>query len=135
VISLLMISFLFGDFVQKWYMPAGVAAGNHGRMLINDTDRDGNYEFIFSDFAASQKIHIYELHLPNTWEIDSFSYLYSPLLWDMGDFDLDGLYDLVIQASATASYPTMVISIAESSPLIPFFILPRRCGGIRLALL
>ena len=100
--------------MQKWYMPAGVAAGNHGRMLINDTDRDGNYEFIFSDFAASQKIHIYELHLPNTWEIDSFPYLYSPLLWDMGDFDIDGLYDLVIQASATASYPTMVISIAES---------------------
>jgi len=110
---LLMLPFLFGNFAQKWYIDAGMI-GECGRILINDTDRDGNYEFFIRTYGGSQKIYVYELHLPDTWEVDSFSYFWGPLVWDVGDFDLDGLWDLAIQASATESFPTMVVSIAES---------------------
>jgi len=109
---LLMLSFLFGDFVQKWYMDAGMI-GECGRILISDTDRDGNYEFFIWTYGGSQKIYIYELHLPDTWEIDSFSYFDSPLIWGVGDFDLDGLYDVVIDVTEGMP-PTAIVSIAES---------------------
>jgi hypothetical protein len=110
---LLMLPLLFGNFVQKWYIPRGMT-GECGRLLISDADRDGNHEFYISTYGGSQKIYIYELYLPDTWEVDSFSYFWGPLVWDIGDFDLDGLSDLVIQASATQGFPTMVISVAES---------------------
>jgi hypothetical protein len=113
MIVLLMLPFLLGDFVQKWYIPRGMI-GECGRLLICDTDRDGNYEFFMPPYGGAQKAYIYELHLPDTWQVDSFSYLYDPLMWDIGDFDLDGLADIVIDASATQGYPTMVISVAES---------------------
>ena len=111
MLILLMLPFLFSGFNQKWYIPAGVI-GECGRILINDTDRDGNFEFIFTTYGGSFTIYFYELHLPNTWEVDSFPYLNSPLLWDIGDFDLDGLWDIVFQASAGP--PNMLISVAES---------------------
>ena len=81
-------------------------------MLIGDTDRDGNYEFIFTTYGGTYTIYFYELHLPSTWEIDSVPYLYSPLLWDIGDFDLDGFYDLVMQSSWGP--PSVGIAIFES---------------------
>jgi hypothetical protein len=113
MITLFIFPFLLGDFVQKWYIPQGTYWGA-GRIIIEDADRDGNYEFYIRTYGGSQKIYIYELHLPDVWEVDSFPYLYSPLIWDIGDFDTDGFSDLVIQASATQTYPTMVISVAES---------------------
>ncbi|UCD19456.1 MAG: hypothetical protein JSU64_08615, partial [candidate division WOR-3 bacterium] len=113
MIGLLILPLLFGNFVQKWYFPQGMI-GECGRLLISDTDRDGNHEFYIRTYGGSQKIYIYELHLPDIWEVDSLPYLYSPLIWDIGDFDLDGLADIVIDASATQGYPTMVISVAES---------------------
>lgn len=113
MITLLILPFLLGDFVQKWYIPRGMI-GECGRLLICDTDRDENYEFFMPPYGGAQKAYIYELHLPDTWQVDSFSYLCDPLMWDVGDFDLDGLADMVIDASATQGYPTMVISVAES---------------------
>ena len=110
---LMILPLLFGNFAQKWYIPQGIYWGA-GRIVIEDSDRDGNYEFYMTTYGGSQKIYIYELHLPDTWEVDSFAYLYSPLIWDIGDYDLDGHWDLAIQASATQGYPTMVISVAES---------------------
>jgi hypothetical protein len=110
---LVIICVLLTQFNLKWYIPQGIDWGA-GRLCIGDTDRDGNYEFIIRTYGGSQKIYFYELHLPDSWEVDSFSYLYSAQPWDIGDFDMDGLADLVIQASATQSYPTMVVSIAES---------------------
>jgi len=38
---LLLITFLFSGFVQKWYLPSGTD-GTASRMLIADTDRDGS---------------------------------------------------------------------------------------------
>ncbi|GAH57739.1 unnamed protein product, partial [marine sediment metagenome] len=87
--------------------------GSAGRILISDTDRDGNYEFIFTTYGGSFTIYFYELHLPDIWEIDSCSYFWGPLVWDIADFDLDGLYDLVIQ-TAVDTPPKTLISIAES---------------------
>jgi len=110
---LVIICVLLTQFNLKWYIPQGIDWGA-GRICIGDTDRDGNYEFIIRTYGGSQKIYFYELHLPDSWEVDSFSYLYSAQPWDIGDFDVDGFTDLVIQASATQSYPTMVVSIAES---------------------
>jgi hypothetical protein len=110
---LLILPLLLGNFVEKWVIPNGMS-GECGRLLIGDTDRDGNQEFYIRTYGGSQKILMYELHLPDTWNIDSFPYLYSPLIWDIGDFDVDGLSDIVIEASATQGYPTMVISVAES---------------------
>jgi hypothetical protein len=107
-----MLPFLFGDFVQKWYIPRGMT-GECGRLLICDTDRDGNHEFFIRTYGGSQKIYTYELHLPETWEVDSFSYFWGPLVWDIGDFDADGLFDLAIQ-TAVDTPPNNLISIAES---------------------
>ncbi len=112
MIILLMLPLLFGSFQQKWYIPQGTD-GPAGRVVIGDTDRDGNYEFFIRTYGGSQKIYCYELHLPDTWEVDSFSYFWGPLVWDTGDFDLDGLYDLVIQ-TAVDTPPKTLISIAES---------------------
>ena len=88
MIILLMLPFLFGGFNQKWFIPRGISDGAAGRICIGDTDRDGNFEFIFTTYGGSFTIYFYELHLPNTWEVDSFPYVNSPLLWDIGDFDL-----------------------------------------------
>jgi hypothetical protein len=96
----LILSFLLGGFVQKWNVPQGIDWGA-GRLLIADTDRDGNYELIFSTYGGPYTIYFYELHLPDTWIVDSVPNLNAPILWDIGDFDLDGLYDLVMQCGST----------------------------------
>jgi hypothetical protein len=116
-----VLYFLFSGFTVKWTLPQGIDGGA-GRICIGDTDRDSFYEFIIRTYGGSQKIYFYELHIPNSWEIDSFSYLYSAQPWDIGDFDIDGLSDLVIQASATAGFPTMVISVAESPDSLSYSI-------------
>jgi hypothetical protein len=94
---LLIFQFLCGGFVQKWYIPRG----NNivpTEMQIMDTDKDGNLEFIFTVYGGwPAYLHFYELHLPDVWEIDSFLLPSADLLWDGGDFDNDGLCDLVIQ--------------------------------------
>ena len=111
MIALLMLPLLFGNFVLKWYIPRGIDWGA-GKIITGDTDRDGNYEFIFSTYGGSYTIYLYELHLPDIWEIDSVSGLDQPLLWDTGDFDLDGFYDLVMQSSWGP--PSVGIAVFES---------------------
>ncbi len=112
MIILLILPFLFSNFVQKWYIDAGMI-GECGRILISDTDRDDNYEFIFTTYGGPYTIYFYELHLPDTWVIDSVPDLNQPLLWDIGDFDLDGFYNLVMQCSG--SNPLWVgIAVYES---------------------
>lgn len=113
MIVLLLLPFLFSNFVEKWYLPQGIHEYAVGRVCIGDTDRDGHTELFFTTLSDYWKIFIYELHLPDTWEVDSFSYFWSPLVWEIGDFDLDGLYDLAIEA-AVDTPPTMLVSIAES---------------------
>ena len=102
---LLMLPFLFNSFVQKWYIPGGTNYGA-GRICVGDTDRDGNHEFIFTTYGGSYTIYFYELYLPGTWEIDSVPDLNAPLLWDIGDFDIDGSHDLVIQCGSVSPFWT-----------------------------
>jgi len=95
---LLMLPFLFVNFVQKWYIPQGVSGFGNTIIQILDTDRDGNLEFIFTTYGSwPAYIYFYELHLPDIWEIDSVLLPGGDLLWDSGDFDGDGLYDLALQ--------------------------------------
>ena len=98
IIFLIFCVFLSGDFVQRWYIPQGVSGFGNTRVQISDTDRDGNLEFIFTTYGSwPAYIYFYELHLPNVWEVDSVLLPGGDLLWDSGDFDGDGFYDLVLQ--------------------------------------
>ncbi len=111
MIIILMLPFLLGNFVQKWNLPQGTDWGA-GRIVVGDTDRDGNHELIFSTYGGSFTIYFYELHLPDVWIIDSVTDLDQPLLWDIGDFDADGFYDLVMQSGWDP--PLVGLSIYES---------------------
>lgn len=96
MIHVLVIMLLFSTFTEKWYLPQGTQY-NAGRVCIGDTDRDGHDELIFSTYGVPYKTFIYELHLPDIWEVDSISTPGGDILWDLGDFDGDGLSDLTIQ--------------------------------------
>jgi hypothetical protein len=112
MIPLLLVLAMFSGFTQKWFIPQGINYGA-GRICIGDADQDGSCEFYIRTYGGSQKVYIHELHLPNVWEVDSFPYFWGPLIWDFGDFDLDGKYDLAIQ-TAVDTPPQNLISIAES---------------------
>jgi hypothetical protein len=112
MVILFMLPFLVSNFVQKWYIPQGIGWGA-GRLLIADTDRDSNYELIFSTYGGPYTIYFYELHLPDTWMIDSVPFLNAPLLWDIGDFDGDGLSDLTLQCGCVDPF-WMGIAVFES---------------------
>ncbi|MEO0143299.1 MAG: FlgD immunoglobulin-like domain containing protein, partial [candidate division WOR-3 bacterium] len=82
-----------------------------------DYDQDGYSELVFTPYYPIYGLFFCELHLPNTWEIDSFPYVSYPILMDIGDFDLDGLPDLVLQedfGDFPNGPPVPGISIAES---------------------
>jgi len=92
----LVLCFLTGGFVQKWYIPQGVGLAPTV-MQICDTDRDGCWELIFTPYSGPSYIYYYELHLPNTWDKDSALLPGGDLLWTSGDFDGDGLHDLCLK--------------------------------------
>jgi hypothetical protein len=105
MVILMLLPLLFGDFVQKWYLPQGVSGFGNTIMQIIDTDRDTHLEFVFTTYGSwPPYIYIYELHLPDSWQVDSVPYSYAPLLWGSGDFDLDGLSDLIVQCGSTSPY-------------------------------
>jgi hypothetical protein len=94
----LVLYFLTSGFIQKWYFPQGIGHGTSAVMQLVDSDRDNNLEFVFTRYAPGPfHLYFYELHLPDTWEVGSFLIPYYHGLYDSGDFDHDGLYDLVLQ--------------------------------------
>jgi hypothetical protein len=98
MILLLMLPFLVGNFVQKWNFSQGVAGFGNTVVQIADADRDGNLEFYFTTYGSwPPYVYIYELHLPDTWQVDSIPLIGGDLLWGAGDFDNDGLFDLAMQ--------------------------------------
>ncbi|HEX7319219.1 MAG TPA: T9SS type A sorting domain-containing protein [bacterium] len=108
---LLIALTLFANFNQKWVIPQGTV-GNAGRILVCDSDRDGYFELIFTTYGEFA-IYFYELHPPTTWVVDTIPYANAPILWDFGDFDSDGLYDLVMQCGCVDPY-WVGITIFES---------------------
>ncbi len=98
--------------MQKWYLPIGCAVGVSGKILVADTDRDSCPEIFISDFQYPDKINVCELHLPNTWEMDSFANMPGEIAWDIGDFDCDGLWDLLCWGSYGT--PDQMFFVTES---------------------
>ncbi len=117
MINLLIIS-LVGVFNLKWYLPIGCASGASGKVLVADADRDGSYELYISDYQlignALGYIAICELHLPNTWLIDSFTNTNEQIAWDIGDFDCDGLWDLLQWGNVALGTPPTIFFVSES---------------------
>jgi hypothetical protein len=109
----LAILYLVSIFNLKWYLPIGCAVGVSGKILVADTDRDSCPEIFISDFQLADKINVCELHLPNIWEMDSFVNIPIERAWDIGDFDCDGLYDLLL--FGTYGSPENIFFITESS--------------------
>ncbi|MEO0183300.1 MAG: VCBS repeat-containing protein, partial [candidate division WOR-3 bacterium] len=112
---ILCLTLLFNGFSLKWTINHPYDVPN-GKMLIADTDRDGCYELFFTPYSypASHKIHIYELQLPDFWRKDSFPCFTSPAVWDVGDYDLDGFFDIILTACVSNPPQVMIISIWES---------------------
>ncbi len=110
---MLLIINLVGVFNLKWYLPVGCASGASGKVLVADADRDSCYEIYISDFQFFDKINVCELHLPNTWEMDSFANMPGEIAWDVGDFDCDGLWDLLCWGE-DAIGTTVLLFITES---------------------
>jgi len=113
MISLLTLVFLINGFSLKWTLPLGIT---HTKMLVADTDRDGYYELIFKHFQYPYPscLLFCEFHPPNTWIIDSITELIDPLPEVVGDFDLDGLYDLlnrsiILESPDSSSYPNQIV--------------------------
>ncbi|MEO0215775.1 MAG: T9SS type A sorting domain-containing protein [candidate division WOR-3 bacterium] len=112
---LLFFGFLISGFVQKWYIPKGLDFGAGGKICSRDVDRDGHYELIFATYVGGgYTLYFYKYIPPNTWQVDSLPHPNHPLnLWDIGDFDGDGLYDIVTQRGEAKRW-WVGISIFES---------------------
>jgi hypothetical protein len=110
--NLLLIAILCSGFDLKWTINEGTGSGD--RLFVGDTDRDSCYEVIFTSYSYSHMIHIYELHLPDTWVADSFLYSITSSVEGIGDFDTDGLYDLLVSICVSCPPLVCVIAVFES---------------------
>jgi hypothetical protein len=110
MVVLLILPFLFGDFIQKWVIPDG--KNNYGRVIVGDVDHDGLTDIILRR-NQEIKVMFYELNPQNQWQLqDSIVGGGDHLLWALGDFDLDGFSDIVFQK--TFGMPNVGIAIYES---------------------
>jgi hypothetical protein len=113
MIQLLLVLAMFSGFTQKWYIPYGTIAPG-GRILVYDSDHDGQIELIFRRWiAGSVGVYFAEYVPPDSWDIIESSTVDSVLVWDCGDYDRDGYADLVTDGNASGS-PIPIISIYES---------------------
>lgn len=125
-IFLLMMA-LLNSFALKWNIPKGT---NHcsGRVCIGDTDRDGNYELIFRPHTYGiQCFYFCELIPPNVWQIDSINLSIWGLPWELGDFDHDGFYDLLVVGGIVV--PPVLPSLALLNLPIRFRTPLKKSGG------
>jgi hypothetical protein len=96
MIICLIISLLIGQFEQKFYLDEGTLR-SRGRVLVCDSDRDLQIELIFGYYENLQdKIVIYELYPDSLFHLEAIIDTMSDEAWDVGDFDNDGLFDIVI---------------------------------------
>jgi len=103
---------LLSQFVQKWYLDKGTG-GSHGRVLVCDSDHDSQIELIFGyGEDLQERIELYELYPDNIFHLETAIDTMSSEAWAVGDFDDDGLYDVIIQGDF--GLPTVGIQIYES---------------------
>jgi hypothetical protein len=114
MIYFLVVSFVFSSFTEKWYLSVGCAHGTSGKILVSDTDRDGYYELFISDYYGPDYINICELYPPNTWQYDSFTNTGEQNAWNIGDFDCDGLWDLLQWGNVAQGTPPTIFFVTES---------------------
>ncbi|MBE0433206.1 T9SS type A sorting domain-containing protein [candidate division WOR-3 bacterium] len=115
----LLLFLLFSGFHQVGYIPRGRESA--GRMLLGDTDRNGLLEIIFVSredfyykvlwFYEQEGATLFDFAVSDSMIIHNDTLdLY---LWEVGDFDLDGLYDLAFYYGRWPG-PTNGIAVYES---------------------
>ncbi|MDH4212270.1 MAG: hypothetical protein OEV79_12570, partial [candidate division WOR-3 bacterium] len=95
---LLMLPLLFGNFVLKETIPYGTS-GPGGRILCSDFNRNNLTDVIFTGYSGTYAIGmIFERQDSGLYVLmDTVGfYLW---IWDTGDLDVDGFYDLVTDGS------------------------------------
>ncbi len=95
MINLLSILLISG-FIQKGYINMGIYEGD-GKILVGDFNRDGNIDLIFHRTDLVRHLLygvILELDTLYNYEWKDTIYEWGNV-WGIGDFDLDGLFDLV----------------------------------------
>ena len=110
--NIFIILLLIGGFNLKWVIPEG--DGAYGRVLVGDLNHNALPDLVIKRFLRNKIVMFYEFDNSEFILRDSLSGNGDDLPWSIGDFDNDGLYDMV--TATTFSYPPPVpgISIYES---------------------
>ena len=97
MIAFLIMNLLLANFQQKWQVDRGVYIP-YGRIMVADTDRDTMPELIFGSLGPGSdgKILIYELTEYDTFALQAVVDTNTIEAWAVGDFDNDGLSDLLL---------------------------------------
>lgn len=123
IIFIFLLSQIKGlQFQLKYFLNDGIL-WDRGTILIGDTDRDSLFELIFRQHpGGGNSLVAYEQTHPDSlnfilsciimppYNPDTFPY--SPSPWILGDFDQDGLYDMICQDGWTGSQPPAVSGIS-----------------------
>jgi len=115
MIQFLTVLCVFSSFNQKYYINRGVYEYLHS-IVVADVDRDNYYEFIFRSFIQGINATYYcKLIPPDSWQVDSLlTDIWGPV-WAVGDFDRDGLFDILVRGWEPNHYPIIgLIGVLES---------------------
>ncbi|MEO0227930.1 MAG: T9SS type A sorting domain-containing protein [candidate division WOR-3 bacterium] len=113
--SLLIIFVLISlHFKQKYFLNNGVGYGVESNILLCDSDRDSRLDLIFGYHIPydGDRVVIYELYPGDTFHLELIVDTMTNIAWSIGDFDLDGLFDLIL--SGDFGVPMIGIQIFES---------------------
>jgi hypothetical protein len=113
---MLVVFFILSHFNLKWWFPYG-NYGCYGKLLVYDSDHDGKIELIFRRYIPnSLGVYFVEFIPPDSWNIQESQTVDTVLIWEVGDFDLDGFSDLVCYGCVKVhNFVKAIISIYESS--------------------
>lgn len=106
------------EFQLKGYFASGVL-WSYGTMLIADTDRDSLFELIFNWHLPPSNPSpgiavIFEQSSSNPFQFEFQASIGKWILpWFMGDYDMDGLYEVICHAPYSTTGPLSGISIYE----------------------
>ncbi len=97
MVIFLFLNILIGQFVQKLYLNKGLNAGLAGQIMVCDSDRDSQIELIFAHYDCGQnRAVVYELYPDSVLHLETIIDTMCFNAWEVGDFDNDGLFDLVV---------------------------------------